>query len=77
MTVRFARHGNKPQTDPAPSQCDEEWVHLQPVAFEVGRVPGGSLAQGSEVAILLSFTPSGAGQQGRCCKTAPVLSGGC
>ena len=36
MTVRFARHGSKPQTDPTPSPCEEEWIRLQPVAFEVG-----------------------------------------
>lgn len=36
MTVRFARHGSKPQMDPTPSPCEEEWTNLQPVAFEVG-----------------------------------------
>lgn len=35
MTVRFARHGNKSEMDPSPSPCEEEWVHLHPVAFEV------------------------------------------
>ena len=35
MTVRFARHGNKSEMDPSPSPCEEEWVPLHPVAFEV------------------------------------------
>ena len=76
MTVRFARHGNKSQVDPTPTQCDEEWVRLQPVAFEVGGLCY-CLVQWLEAAILLPPTSSAAGQQVRRCKTAPVLSGGC
>ena len=36
MTVRFARHAAKSEADSAPSPSEEEWIHLRPVAFEVG-----------------------------------------